>query len=171
MESPLPLPPLTRFDAVMWFLRVQLWLSVVALALSLIQPVGFIGLGLQSLVSWGLPILVLAAFPSVLASGVLGWSGRDPVNSGDLRFLVGRCVGLALFVGSLGRVVGYSLWLLYGLVSQLAGRGTVSLGLGGLGLGLAGSFVMVQIISTAVSFLLGFFLAFGPAIREGFRAR
>lgn len=168
MESPLPLPALTRFDAVMWFLRVQLWLSVVTLvvtlALFLVQPLRFIALGLQNLVFWGLPILVLAAFPSVLASGVLGQTGRDPVNSGDLRFLVGRCVGLALFVGSLGRVVGYSLWLLYGLVSQLAGRGTFSLGF-------APSFMMVQIISTAASFFLGFFLAFGPAIRDAFRAR
>ncbi len=152
-------PPVTRLDAVLWFLRVQLWLSVVAFVTGLITFSGFfVNLGLQSLVNFGLPILILSLFPRVLASAVLGSSAREPL---DFRALLGRCVGLSLFVGSLGRAIALTFTLGYNVLN----------GAPVFGSGFSSGFLLSQSITTALSFLLGFALAFGPAIRDGLRGR
>lgn len=165
MQTPLSLPPLTRFDAVMWFLRVHLWLSLVAFLLSLFQPFMLITWSqvLLNAVLAGVPVLLLALFPSILASSALGRMAREPV-SGDLRFLTGRCVGLTLFVNSLGRAALYSILLLYSFVPKVSSAWV-------FGSGVAHSFTIIQIVTSAISFSLGFALAFGPAIRDSFRAR
>jgi len=172
MDS-LPLPPLTRFDAVMWFLRVQLWVTlVVALTNSLtaaivflppfLIPVGHGSLFLfvrEGIFSY-IPCLVLLIFPSTLTSSALGDSARDPLaSSRDWKFLVACCVGLAAFIGSLGRVVSLPFSVAYNLsrgVSWSTVLSTVSL-----------------YFSTGpvLSFFLGFVLAFGPAIRDSLRPR
>ena len=159
-------PPITRLDAVLWFLRVQLWLSVVALITGLFTPWGFfLGLGLQNLTNFGLPILVLSLFPRILASAMLGHSTHEELSAlTGLRPLVGRCVGAALFVGSLGRAATLTLSFGY----EFFTRGNVGTGPVGIP---RSYFFLPQLSIVAVPFFLGFVLAFGPAIRDNFRAR
>ncbi len=160
MQSPFPSVPLTRFDVVMWFLRVQLWLLVVYLATRLFTPTGFAWPVLvQTISALALPILVLSLFPRVLTLASLGSSAREPL---ELPTLVGRCVGLSLFVGSLGRVVTFTLGL------ALNGYRTGSFFLNS---GYVSMLLDMQIIGITFQFFLGFALAFGPAIRNSFRAR
>ena len=156
-------PPLTRLDAILWFLRVQLWLSVVALLQGFLMPYGlFWGVTLQNLFSSGLPILILALFPRVVALAMLGQSAREELTSlHELRPLVGRCVGITLLVGSLGRAVMLSLAIAEAVIS----RGSFSLS------GPTPNIFSAQILPVTLSFFLGFVLAFGPAIRDGLRAR
>lgn len=158
--------PLTRFDAVLWFLRVQLWFCLVGLVLSVVQPYSLLSWGtlLQNCVSGGLPVLALLLFPTALANSALGESARDPVTSlDDLRSLVLRCVGLALFVGVLGWAFIGSGYILYSLVPRVSSAWV-------FGSGIMLTYMRAQIAGTAVRFILGFFLAFGPAIRDNFRA-
>lgn len=161
------LAALTRFDVVLWFLRVQLWLSVIFLLSSFIQPFLFVVplLSLQNLVAFGIPVLVLLLFPKILAASAVGRSAPEPITSvSDLRPLVLRCVGLFLFIQNLGGAVMYSLFILYTLVASASSMWFFSSSI-------SVSSMRFQIVSTAVRFLLGFFLAFGPAIRGNFRAR
>ena len=161
-------PPLTRLDAVLWFLRVQMWVSVIALILAFIQPYPLsfsLGSILQNGIGNGISVLVLLIFPGVLANSALGTSAREPLNSLlGLRSLVIRCVGLSLFVGNLGWAFIYSAYVLYSLVPNVSSAWAF-----GSGVGL--SYMRFQIGVTALRFILGFFLAFGPAIRDNFRAR
>lgn len=157
-------PPLTRLDAVLWFLRVQLWVSVVYFVSSLVTP--FVGFG--ALISWqtlcgtGLPLLVYLLFSRVLAVGVLGQSARDSISTlPDFRPLMGRCVGLSLFVSSLGRVISLTFLFAYSLLTGKPLYGSI----------LGSSILFGQVVVAALSFFLGFFLAFGPVIRDNFRAR
>ena len=172
MQSPFPSVPLTRFDVVMWFLRVQLWLLVVAALAQLVTsvvdlfaPISSPLLFLQFVGGEAVPILILLLFPAVLASSVLGPTARDSVVSlADVKPLVGRCVGLALFVGSLGQLVLFFVAVAYGFATHDPS----------LGMGRAGTmrwFTLAQFIAPTVSFFVGFALAFGPAIRNSFRAR
>ena len=158
--------PLTRLDVVQWFLRVQLWVSIFSLILSFVSPYAlFSGLSLQILVDGGLPVLVLLLFPTILANSVLGASACETVTSlHDVRSLAGRCVGLALLIGILGWAVLYSGGILYDLAT---GRSSASL----FGSGTSSTYMHSQIIAVAMRFFLGFFLAFGPAIRDYFRGQ
>jgi len=172
MES-LPIPPLTRFDAVMWFLRVQLWVSVVlAVTNSLTSAILFLpplliagGRGSSFLflsgviVAW-IPCLVLLTFPSALTSSALGDSKRNPlISTRDWKFLIARCVGLAALIGSLGRVVFLPFDIAYDLFVGMSWSTVLS---GPRFYSNTGPFL---------SFILGFVLAFGPAIRDALRPR
>lgn len=171
MESLLPSSPLTRFDAVMWFLRVHLWLSLVALVVSSLSslvyfftPINLPYLWLQLVGLALVPVLILLFFPAVLASNALGSTSRQPVASlSDLKSLLGRCFGLMLFVSSLGPIVLYFGALFYALAT-----GTPA---SFLGTSIVRSMGLTQIIGPTISFFLGFALAFGPNIRDSFRAR
>lgn len=169
MES-LPIPPITRFDAVMWFLRVYLWISVVYAITGILSsifylftPFGFTGFGARAILPQLVPCLLLWLFPALLAANSLSHSARDAVQASDLKFLVGRCVGLALFIGSLGQVALYSVAIAYSLAT--GGRPVVS----------TPSYPLIMSIGPAVgpflSFILGFALAFGPAIRDSLQPR
>jgi len=155
-------PPLTRLDAVLWFLRVQLWLSVVNALTALVQPsIFFWSLAAQNLLPSALAVLIFALFPRVLASAMLGsGAGAEVASLHDLRPLVGRCVGAAFFVHSLGNAVLYSGYIGYSLLthSSLFAPGMPS------------SILITRVAGTAISFFLGFALAFGPAIRDGLRS-
>ncbi|BCM90213.1 hypothetical protein IAD21_02064 [Abditibacteriota bacterium] len=156
-------PPSTQLDAVLWFLRVQMWLSVVYLVSGFVSPYGYGGfmglLSLQNLIISGIPILILWLFPRPLAFASMGARARDPLV---LRHLLGRCIGLSLFVRSLGNAVLLSI----GLAEAFFSRGSFS-----LGGGYVSPFYFSSLIGTVVSFFLGFALAFGPAIRDNFRSR
>lgn len=171
METPLPLPPITRFDAVMWFLRVQLWISLSGVLISCLgslfsffAPFALRWGWLQTIGMAGVPVLILLLFPAVLASNALGSTSRQPVVSLlDLKLLIGRCLGLALFVTSLGPIVLLSVAITY----ELATRGTsTSLGAGAMRL-----IMLAQLVGPTISLFLGFALAFGPNIRDSLRAR
>ena len=158
--------PLTRLDIMLWFLRVQLWVSGIALASSLVQDVvGSRVSVLRDLVGYGIPVVALALFPRVLATSALGDSVRESVTSPRLpRTLVFRGVGLTLFVQTLGWTISYSLLFVYNLL-PFASSGW------SLGSGITRFYQLFAIANTASQFLLGFFLAFGPAIRDNFRER
>ncbi len=163
MQSELS-PRLTQLDAVLWFLRVQLWLSVVYLVSGSASPYGgrfgiLSFISVSNLIISGIPIFILWLFPRPLAFASLGVSAHDPLT---LRPLLGRCIGLSLFVRSLGNAVLLSL----GLANMLYSRGSV-----GFGGGYSSLFFLSPLIGTVLSFFLGFFLAFGPAILDNFRAR
>jgi len=182
MDS-LPIPPITRFDAVMWFLRVQLWVIIANFLLSLSSS-GIAFLPLLSLPSslrpplsqvpssfggYIIPILVLWVFPALLASNALGETARDPISSlSGLRSLILRCAGLSLFVSSLSRVLGASVYI----VINLATRGTLFFSSSG---SLGSRFIAATSLSNLgvgiIPLLLGFVLAFGPAIRDALRPR
>lgn len=170
-QDPLPVPPLTRFDVVMWFLRVQLWFSLATALAQLLSfvlyffaPISLPLFGLQFVGPSMMEILVLLLFPAVLASSVLGSTLRDSVASlSDVKPLVGRCVGLALFVGSLGRLVLFVGFVAYSFVTHSSAPV--------LGTGIARTLSLTQLLGPTLSFFVGFALAFGPAIRDGFRAR
>ncbi|RYX81866.1 hypothetical protein EON83_22180 [bacterium] len=154
-------PPLTRHDAVLWFLRVQLWLSVLLLIQGAFVPYGFfVGIFLQSLVAYGVPILVLSLFPRVLASAMLGDSARDPLTFHDFQSLVWRCVGVALFTGALGRAVISFFVIAEALIVRRSLTPSITY-----------SYIGLQFVGTMFALVLGFFLAFGPSIRDNFRAR
>ena len=171
MQSPFPSVPLTRFDVVMWFLRVQLLLLVVAALAQLVTSVAYLFAPISSPLLFlrlvggeAVPILILLLFPAVLASSVLGPTARDSVVSlADVKPLVGRCVGLALFVGSLGQLVLFFIAVAYGFAT-----GSNS---AGLGTGTPRVWMLALLVTPTISFFLGFALAFGPAIRNSFRAR
>lgn len=170
MES-LPIPPITRFDAVMWFLRVYLWISVVYGITAVLRPIFYLIIPAGSMSLWSpafifsaVPVFLLWLFPSLLATNALGESARDAVQASDLKFLVGRCVGLALFVGSLGRVAFYSFAIAYSVatsVARLLPSTTSALSV----------LFVEQLGPTILAFVLGFFLAFGPALRGATRPR
>lgn len=170
METPFPVPPLTRFDVVMWFLRVQLWLSLVAFLTSSLSSIVYLLSFINSPFFWLriivlplMPVLILLFFPAVLASSVLGPTSQQPVASlSDLKPLVGRCFGLMLFISSLGMIALYSGTMFYALAT--ASPTSV------LGTGFTRSMALSQFIGPTICFFLGFALAFGPNIRDSFRA-
>ncbi len=86
----------SRLDVVLWFLRVQLWLSLATLLTGFPSPYGYgLGLNQQYLLVWVLPILILLVFPRALASAMLGQSAREELSLlPGLSSLVGGCVGL-----------------------------------------------------------------------------
>jgi len=179
----LPIPPITRFDAVMWFLRVQLWVVVANLLLAVLSsgiwfffliglPSGFSSSPFRTLSGVGesaIPVLVLWVFPAILASNALGETARDTISSlSDLRSLIVRCAGLSLLVSSLTRVIGASFFI----VATLATRGTISFSsTGSLSSRLMTATWMSNLVGGTLSLLFGFVLAFGPAIRDSMRAR
>ena len=171
MQSPFPSVPVTRFDVVMWFLRVQLWVLVVTAFAQLLTSVGYLFAPFSSPLLFlrfvginAVPVLILLLFPAVLASSVLGPTTRDSVVSlADVKPLVGRCVGLALFVGSLGPLVLFFVGLAYGFATESSSLG--------LGTGPQRIWMLAQLIAPTILFFVGFTLAFGPAIRNSFRAR
>ena len=123
---------------------------------------GGIGSGVEAVVSSALPILILALFPRLLASAMLGARARDGVATvADVRPLVGRCAGVALFVSSMGRAVMGTLSFGYAYL-------TGGMGMGG---GMVRSLMLGQVVfEFGLLLFLGFLLAFGPVIRENFRA-
>ena len=129
------------------------------------MPYGLIlGVSVQNLFSAGLPILILALFPRVIALAMLGQSARDELSSlHQLRLLVGRCVGITLLLGSLGRAVMLSLAIAEGMIS----RGSFSLRAPN---GPYPNIFSSQILAVTFAFFVGFVLAFGPSIRDSFRA-
>lgn len=175
MDS-LPNPPLTRFDVVMWFLRVQLWVSLFAGVMAVLTAVGyrftpFASFGFGLIFSLAGPawfsVILLLLFPRVLASSVLAQTERDTIYHVDeLKPLVSRCIGLVLLVGSVGRVALFSITALYSLLSTGSIWG-VSL----YGSGTMRYLNLAQFVEPALSCLLGFILAFGPAIRDAMRPR
>ncbi|BCM90211.1 hypothetical protein IAD21_02062 [Abditibacteriota bacterium] len=158
--------PLTHFDATLCFLRVQLWVVMVNALLEMPRAFAqhaYSGMSLFALANalyWVLPIVVLVVFPRLLAMAVCEARGREPLHAANLRGVVGRWVGLALFIGSLGGTVRFTL-----LSAEFLKRRS-HFGLN------AGAFPTIHwwelfvIISPLV---LGFALAFGPAIRDNFR--
>ena len=156
--------PLTRLDAMLWFLRVQLWVSGVALASSLSRDVVDSRVSiLRDLVGYGIPVVALAIFPRVLANSALAHSARERVTSpSPPRTLVLRGVGLTLFVQTLGWTIIYSLLFVYNLLPFVSSGWS-------LGSGITRFYQLFAMANTASQFLLGFFLAFGPAIRDHFR--
>lgn len=171
-------PSLTRFDVLMAFLRIHLWVALMSLFLSVISGTSYlwggVNLGLFGFPQLGLtlvPVFVLWAFPSLLANNALAQTARDPLSSlTELRPLVGRCAGLFLFVQSLGQVVFFSLLLLYNLATSSGGSTSSSL----FGSAFSGRYMWLgvgQFVGPLVSFLIGFIFAFGPAIRDNFRSR
>jgi len=168
MDS-LPIPPITRFDAVMWFLRVQLWVSVVVALLSTPVLIDYLSRPLMSipsvvralLIDW-LPVVILLAFPSVLASNSLGQSREKPVVSlGDCKALTLRCIGLVVFVNFLGTVALVSLFLIYDLATNSSTFASKYLFFGNVR----------ELVLAFLHALLGFVLAFGPAIRDSLQPR
>jgi len=182
MDS-LPIPPITRSDAVMWFLRVQLWVVVANFLLSLVSsgiwfffslglPSGFGSSLSRTLFGSGetvLPMLVLWVFPAMLANNALGETARDTITSlSDLRSLILRCAGLSLFVSSLTRVA----WASFYVVASLVSDGSVSFSSSGsLGSRFMAATSLSNLATGTISLFLGFFLAFGPAIRDAVRPR
>lgn len=169
-------PSLTRFDVVLAFLRAQLWISVVALFVGGITSLSYVwsgfGAGFISLRVIGLaliPVILLILFPSLLAGNALGRTARAPVASfSDLRPLIGRCTGLFLFVQSLGHLVILTGLFLYSSATQPSGSLWRTL----FGSAPPGRYMwvsMAQLTIPLLSVLIGFFLAFGPAIRDNFR--
>lgn len=159
-------PFLTRLDIVLWFLRVQTWCGAAVLVLISVSPYPFstaLGLlNMEDIATVGLPVLLLALYPRAIATTLLGARAPEPVGLPDLRLLVGRCVGLTLFLGSIGRVVILTAHGVFSFVylHQLSP-----------GIGYPQILVWAQFIGAACAFFFGFFLAFGPAIRDNFRER
>lgn len=176
MESPFPLPSLTRFDVVMWFLRVQMWLLLVTAIARLLTsvvyffaPIGSPFFAARLIAINTVPVLILLVFPAVLASSVLGSTARDCVTSvSDVKPLASRCLGLALFVGSLGQLVVFFGAVAYYLVTH---NPMLGFPMPGLATGVGRLLALGQLVEPTISFFLGFALAFGPAIRDSFRAR
>ncbi|BCM90212.1 hypothetical protein IAD21_02063 [Abditibacteriota bacterium] len=165
-------PPLTRFDVVMGFLRVYLWISVVHVIGAAFSSLGYILSSISSPAVWlqlvapeGISVLLLLLFPSVISASVLGQTTRDSVTSfPDLRSLIGRCLGVFLFVSSLGQVVLHSGVAMYSWVTK---SGSPFFGSSVV----ASKFFWAGLIGPLLSCLLGFSLAFGPVIRDSFRGR
>ncbi len=171
VQSPLSSPPLTRFDAVMWFLRVQLWLLVVTGVFQLLTSIVYLFSSFRSPVfliqfvgSHAVPILILMLFPAVLASSALGPTARDSVVSlADVKPLTGRCIGLTLFISSLGYIVLFAASVAYALATHDSSFG--------FGTSTSRWFQLSPLIQPIISIFLGFALAFGPNIRDSFRSR
>ncbi|RYF51318.1 MAG: hypothetical protein EOO38_03525 [Cytophagaceae bacterium] len=170
---------LTRLDLVLGLLRILFWSLLIQSLLSALsssfrvypafgQSAGFHPrTSLGTVATSAVPLLILWLFPSVLAHGVLGQMGREPVNSLlDVRPLIGRCLGLSLLTTSLSG----ALWSTFFVVHNLIISGNV-LGFDGRSLGssLAATSAVSNFIYSTSALVLGFILAFGPAIRGNFR--
>jgi len=147
---------------VLWFLRVQLWLTVLQLVAGLTFLAGSLGtaFSLSNHSYYVLPLLILTLFPRMLAAAMLGAKTRGVVTRlEELRPLVLRCAGAALFVHGIGSVVlstvslGYTYFDMRGVSPA---RPILP-------------YHIWQLIGSCVTFVLGFLLAFGPVIRENFR--
>jgi len=86
----------------------------------------------------------------------------------DIRPLIGRCLGLALLATSLSG----ALWSTFFVVHNLVTFGT-ALGFDGKSLGssVAATSAVANLIRSTSGLVLGFILAFNPAIRETLRTQ